>query len=437
MSNVSDRPAPPVTPAPDAVSPAFGPHPNFWWAIPWCVFLLLITQVPGALVAIAVLFVIALRNPDAVRDVNSPAVGIALVVAVVVAHGLIILLSLLVLRVTAGRHWRREVALRFPSLTHVLLTLALLPAFVILGSGLDHLLGWAKYPSVSTRPGEGAFHEVGAFWAAVVVVVALAGMGQILCGLIGGRDWYRSWVAPLSSAVKAGLSALLLAAAVGAGVGAYFLLLPVAADLLPASGGMEGIEELLAAMTSLPLPVALAAIAAFPGVSEELWCRGFLGRGLVGKYGVFWGVLMASFFFGAIHGDPRQGSYALAMGVILHLVYLSSRSLLMPMLLHFGNNAVGVVVSRTPALKALDAGEKGVPWLVFAAAGALLVLCLVAFWQSRARLVGSWRPEWPGVACPPPEADTRIEVALPSWPVALLVVAALAGLGASLAMVLR
>jgi hypothetical protein len=200
---------------------------------------------------------------------------------------------------------------------------------------------------------------------------------------------------------------------------------------------MEGIEDLLAAMTSLPLPVVLAAIAAFPGVSEELWCRGFLGRGLVGRYGVFWGVLLTSFFFGAIHGDPRQGTYALAMGVVLHLVYLCSRSLLIPMLLHFGNNALSVAVSRVAALKGLDAGEKGVPWLLLASAGALLVVCLFAFWQSRARLVGPWRPEHPGVSWPPPEGETRVEAPTPSWAAALLVATALAGLAASLAVALR
>src|SRR5262249_58365629 len=122
----------------------------------------------------------------------------------------------------------------------------------------------------------------------------------------------------------------------------------------------------------------------FPGVSEELWCRAFLGRGLVGKYGVFWGMLMASFFFGAIHGDPRQATYAAAMGVVLHSIYLFSRSLLVPMLLHFGNNALGIALTRIEALKALDSAED-VPWLLFAAAAVLLALCLVAFWQSRAR----------------------------------------------------
>ena len=66
----------------------------------------------------------------------------------------------------------------------------------------------------------------------------------------------------------------------------------------------------------------------------------------MGKYGAFWGVLMTSFFFGAIHGDPRQATYALCMGAVLHAIYLCSRSLVVPMLLHFSNNALAVALTR-------------------------------------------------------------------------------------------
>jgi membrane protease YdiL (CAAX protease family) len=395
--------------------------------------LLLITQIPAALVGIAVLFAIAWRDPDAVRDADSPAVGVAMIVAVVVAHALIVLVALIALRATAGRHWTREVALRPPSVAHVLLALALLPAFMILGNGAAQLLSRPElhYPSLARPP------EVAAFWGAVALVLLLAAVGQILCGLIGGCDWPRRWVAPLSREMKAGLSALLLAVAVGVGVGAYVVLLPPAAALLPPeASGLSGVEDLVKAMTGLPLPLVALAIGVMPGVSEELWCRAFLGRGLVGRYGVFWGVLMASFFFGAIHGDPRQATYAALMGVVLHSVYLMSRSLLVPMLLHFGNNALGIALTRVEPLKVLDS-EEAATWHLFTAAGAVLVLCLVAFWQSRARLVGIWRPEHPGVSWPPPGYDTHVEAPMPSWPVALLVVVALAGLAVSLVVTLR
>jgi CAAX protease family protein len=146
---------------------------------------------------------------------------------------------------------------------------------------------------------------------------------------------------------------------------------------------------------------------------------------------------MTSFLFGAIHGDPIQGTYALAMGVVLHFIYLASRSLMVPMLLHFSNNALAVALVRAEPLKDLDSGDVPAPWHLYAAAGLLLVACLAAFWTSRTRLVGPWRPEDPGVACPPPGSGTELVTPTPWWPFVALVVAGLACVAGSLAMALR
>src|SRR5262249_13385950 len=89
-------------PAPQVVRP-FLLRPSFWWALWWCVGLLLFTQLPAAIVAAAVLVYIVLYQPEAVRDLSSPAVQGVVALAVVVAHGLIIAFSLLVLRIVAGR----------------------------------------------------------------------------------------------------------------------------------------------------------------------------------------------------------------------------------------------------------------------------------------------------------------------------------------------
>src|SRR5262249_18835606 len=136
-----------------------------------------------------------------------------------------------------------------------------------------------------------------------------------------------------------------------------------------------------------PLPLAVLLIGAMPGLSEELWCRAYLGRGLVGQHGYVLGVLQTSLLFGLIHGDPCQGTMALLMGVMLHYVYLMTRSLLAPMLLHFLNNSLEVTLSRLPELAEV-AGEKTLPpWHVYAAAALLAAGVCVALYRSRARLV--------------------------------------------------
>src|SRR5262249_17275725 len=119
-------------------------------------------------------------------------------------------------------------------------------------------------------------------------------------------------------------------------------------------------EELEKMFSGWPLPLAVLLIGAMPGLSEELWCRAYLGRGLGGQRGYVLGVLQTSLLFGLIHGDPCQGTMALLMGVMLHYVYLMTRSLLAPMLLHFLNNSLAVTLSRLPELAEV-AGEKTLP----------------------------------------------------------------------------
>jgi len=46
-------------------------------------------------------------------------------------------------------------------------------------------------------------------------------------------------------------------------------------------------------------------------------------------------VLLTSVLFGAIHGNVPQGVWAFILGCFVHLAYLATRSLWVPMLLHF------------------------------------------------------------------------------------------------------
>src|SRR5262249_51672781 len=105
----------------------------------------------------------------------------------------------------------------------------------------------------------------------------------------------------------------------------------------------QGMEDLLLETRAWPLLVAVLVIAVMPAFSEEIWCRAFLGRGLLGQYGVVCGVLITSYFFGAMHILPHQGAMAMFMGLVLHYAYITTRSLLAPMLLHFLNNATSVL----------------------------------------------------------------------------------------------
>src|SRR5262249_5460877 len=132
----------------------------------------------------------------------------------------------------------------------------------------------------------------------------------------------------------------------GLAAGTYRLVsphVPRVGDLIPIPGMnddllQKGIESLM----QVPWWAAMLIIAVTPAFSEEFWCRAFLGRGLVGRHGLFMGIAWTSLFFGAIHVFPQQAAMAVIMGAVLHSAYVASRSLLIPMLMHYLNNSLSV-----------------------------------------------------------------------------------------------
>lgn len=316
------------------------PHPNLGWSFLWCLLFVFVTQVPGALVAVAVVAGLAILAPDTLpletlkkpADLmKSDAMNVALAVAFFITELIVIGFSWLIIRLIVGRDWKRQLALRRPSLSHAILTLAGFPAFVLLGN------------------------------------IAYQVLRKILQ-------------------------------------------VPSLADF-----GLTGMEEMVQVFGQWPWAFATLVIGLGPGIGEELWCRGFLGRGLIGNYGVVFGIFASSFFFGFIHLDPCQGAMAMIMGFWLHFVYLTTRSLLMPMLLHTLNNSLGVVASRIEPLRLLDAEPQAIPVMIYVSSALLLVGVAYALYQSRARLAAKspeqplvWRPAFEGVEYPPAGSGAHV-----------------------------
>jgi uncharacterized protein len=264
-------------------APPKRPHPGFWWAVLWCVGILLVTQFLPSFVAgfIYAASNVSMRSSQkaqsAAEIVRSDGFADAMLPGMVVGGMASLALGLLAIRLVVGKDWPRILALRWPSGSHLVLALVGLPALMLLTIGIDGL-------AERTLP----------------AVFDYEGMIAMFC------KW--SW------------------------------------------------------------PMGLAVIGLLPGISEELWFRGFFGRGLVGRHGVAAGVLMSSFLFGAMHLEPRQAAYAMFLGVFLHLSYLASRSLVVPMMLHVLNNSISISVPHIRALKFLNTSAAEIPWYCYAAA---------------------------------------------------------------------
>jgi len=181
-----------------------------------------------------------------------------------------------------------------------------------------------------------------------------------------------------------------------------------AAEVLPSI-----LDGQYSAFALQPWPLILFGGCVFPALGEEIFFRGFLGRGLLARLGVWWGMLWTSVLFALIHIDPPQVIGIVFVGLALHLIFLATRSLWMPILLHFCNNALSFTLERAE-IYSLD---EHLPPLVVLCGAAALVPLAVLFWQSRANWIlpdgERWTPGYATTEVPPPEAQARRVIARP------------------------
>jgi uncharacterized protein len=317
------------------------PHPHIGWAILWMLGFMIVTQGVGVVVTLLVIVIQVVFAPnrqqlrdqmnDAQTFTSSPEFAQMMWPGMLITELVTIACGWAALRFIAGPNWARKVALRLPSWPHLALVLLAVPAFILIGQGVDEI----------------------------------------------AKRYVRSLI-----------------------------------DL----------DSAMAMIGYWPWWLGVLIIGFGPGIGEELFCRGFLGRGLVANHGVVLGVVFTSILFGVMHVEPRQMIYAPVMGIMLHLTYLWTRSLLMPMLIHTFNNSLGALAAwadkshNTPAwLQAIsEAGDRESFLWVYAGAVVLMIAVLIGLYISRARLVGAdggpppWQPGYPGVEYPPPYSGTVV-----------------------------
>lgn len=195
-------------------------------------------------------------------------------------------------------------------------------------------------------------------------------------------------------------------------------------------------DWMVSALTNSPLWLGLLAIAIGPGIVEELFCRGFLGRGLVGRHGWIFGVFLTSLLFGLLHLEPVHVLMTMLMGIGLHFTLATSRSLWVPILLHAVNNGVWAVTSTLPTTT--DSTSPLILALRFGSGVVLLALGVWAMWSCRAKVVpvddsdDRWRPRFPTVATPPPDSGLTTTEGRPNLLPLILAALPLAGLVCSL-----
>ena len=94
---------------------------------------------------------------------------------------------------------------------------------------------------------------------------------------------------------------------------------------------------------ALPPLVAILVIAVVPALCEEIFCRGFLLSSMKSLKKDWPVILAVGAAFGILHMDLYAFLPTATMGALFAFIALKSGSLLIPILLHFFNNALSVV----------------------------------------------------------------------------------------------
>ena len=149
-----------------------------------------------------------------------------------------------------------------------------------------------------------------------------------------------------------------------------------ATSIMPSTPG-----ELGAAHTVVALP---------PAIAEEYVYRGCVARAFARKGYVF-AVFMSALLFAIMHGSPLQLVHQFLIGVVCAVLFFATRSLWPPIILHFLNNAIalvlGYVQNRGSAFAVTEAWQYVVMCVVGIAATIGLLIAVIYLCKARAAKV--------------------------------------------------
>ncbi len=202
--------------------------------------------------------------------------------------------------------------------------------------------------------------------------------------------------------------------------------------------------EMFLQFVSQPWWFVFVSACLLPGLGEEIYCRGLFSHGLIARYGVVGGTLLAAGLFGAMHLEPVQAIGAFSLGILLQFVFLTTRSIAAPIVLHTLNNSFAFLTLRyaesypVPGLTPMPDGTiSQTPIAVLATAAIAVATLMAIMFQNRTR----WRlpdgTEWsPGyVTAEIPDASIGA-IAGREAPSPLLVCGAVVALGLFIATII-
>jgi len=103
-------------------------------------------------------------------------------------------------------------------------------------------------------------------------------------------------------------------------------------------------QNLLSTKTILDAIFVLFVVSIVPAVSEEMMCRGFIQSSFELKLKARWAIVITAVFFGLYHFNPYWLVPLIILGLYFGFAAYMSRSIFVPMILHFTNNFLAVIM---------------------------------------------------------------------------------------------
>ncbi len=118
-------------------------------------------------------------------------------------------------------------------------------------------------------------------------------------------------------------------------------------QIYPPSGDLVQLERVVShILTSAPgLWAIILVFAVAPAVLEEIAFRGFILSGLQSLRSKWQAILITSFLFGIAHGVIQQTMITFAVGMILGVIAVQTRSIIPCILFHMTHNSLAVLLS--------------------------------------------------------------------------------------------
>lgn len=110
-------------------------------------------------------------------------------------------------------------------------------------------------------------------------------------------------------------------------------------------GTLADIRDAISPLSLEQRVIFAGLIGIGPGVTEELFFRGYLLNRIEAAQSTRWALAMSSIIFGLFHADPVHTPLAVVMGLYLGLCLLHTGSLWVPIAAHVANNAMAAATT--------------------------------------------------------------------------------------------